>query len=204
MPTPRTQEELRRELDEQLAALRASAEGYDKGNNWESKRLVTCVAILVYDGGRGVSLLRQLGMKDQLRFLSVFREWNPRNLASYIPLVMISGDIGYVPKLGNGPPIPPRTLRFKEWWREVIFADQKQNKLTRERLVLSLRNQDGGSHVDQELTDDVYIGVSRENSAAWMIERDGVSTPVDPGPHLASMRHIAWEVEQAIAGLNWT
>lgn len=69
--------------------------------------------------------------------------------------------------------------------------------LTRRRLVHTLRNQDGGSHLDSTITDPAYVRVAKGNEFSW-----NFSTPsgggVLKGSHLATMRQIAWEIQSTL------
>ena len=197
--------ELKMELEEQLAALRLSCESFDAGRLWEAKRLAATVHILLHDGGRRtVSLLTQLGLRDRTRFLASGPPINERNLLAEMPLVIMklaTDGASYLPVL-NDSPMPPRWLPFSRWWDEAVLRDQDRRSLSRKNLVFSLRDQDGGAHADATLSDEAYASISRRNGAGWMFAAPGQS-PIDlnPGPHLATMRQIAWEVEQVFVPL---
>lgn len=195
--------ELQTELQEQIAALRLSAESFDAGRLWEAKRLAATVHILLHDGGRKtVSLATQLGIRDRTDFLSSGPPINERNLLTEMPLAFsrISTEgATYLPLLNNSP-VPPRWLSFSRWWDEAVLRDKDRRSLSRKNLIFSLRDQDGGAHADAALSDEAYASISRRNGAAWKFVAPG-QPPVDvePGPHLATMRQIAWEVEQVFA-----
>lgn len=108
-PPKRPRQELVRLLAEQRAALAASCEGFDKGNEWEAPRLANTIFTLLHDGGGITSLLTQLGLRASLRFLSSGRlNENPNVIASTPPLVIAHFDQNgarFIPALGDGPPI---------------------------------------------------------------------------------------------------
>jgi hypothetical protein len=112
---------------------------------------------------------------------------------------------------------PDRMISIDEWWNGVVFDGLCGDVLTRRQLVVSLRDQDGGGHVDPELTDEAYIGVSRENSPRLVMvypsddDRPGqgvmlrlTTNPsrnerqVWPGLHFSSMRAVAHELDQSL------
>jgi hypothetical protein len=64
---------------------------------------------------------------------------------------------------------------------------------------MTLRDQDGGAHDDPELSDAGCVSVAKGAGVGlWFrIDNEAQRRP-DPGPHLASMRQIAWELEQAL------
>jgi hypothetical protein len=104
----RTRSELVSALGEQLNAIKTSSAAFDAGDNWEAKRLATAAHIILYDKGRTVSLLTQLGVKERINFISSSVPANPNNSLAETPLVIVHyGPNGpdYLPlcKIGGGP-----------------------------------------------------------------------------------------------------
>jgi hypothetical protein len=201
-------EELQLELREQLEALAASCKGFDSGSLWEAKRIATIVSTLVHDHGRTTSLLSQLYLKDKIAYLTSGSGWSDTSITTQLPLVRLefsaeSMSATYKPLLGDFVGTS-RPVKFLKWWDEPILRDSKRRVLTRKNLVCSLRDQDGGSHVDGALTDEAYASLSRENGASWYILTGGFESAVKPGPHLATMRQIAWEIETSLHGFQNT
>lgn len=220
----RTQAELEQELREQAAALRASAEGYDAGNLWEAKRLATTAYILLHDGGRNSkSLLGLLGLKGPMLSTADHSEEAPMPLA----IVTIDPQAG-----GKGMSFTPRLsehlterkiMPFSKWYKERVFVSGGL-RLSRMNLIFALRSQVGGAHVDAEIKDEALqwlrtnspIHVSSSPPAtAKDANGNDVQCPPEldnffadlhgpvPNGHLASMRQIAWEIEQVLQGLGY-
>lgn len=196
------------QLQEQRSFLRSSCQSYDLGNVAEAKRLAGVIYTLAYDGpSRTKSLLGQLKIKTALVFVSTATQISQENLLSSVPLAFVGDDGNSVcfkpscfhPKqheVENG-------LAFSKWWEEPIYKEPSSNRiartLTRKNLVCNLRDQDGGSHVDAELTDELYTGLGYKDSTAYFrVKVDGTQHPV-PYAHLASMRQIAWELEYSLS-----
>lgn len=205
----RTQDELIQALEEQLGFLKKSGAEFDAGDLTEAKRLANAVVVLVEDGKRKKfkSILTQLGVRDELQFLSSGGV-DPSNLLADMPLVAMRLSVG--PRGGSAKYIPmfgethaPKKLSFEQWWSEPIFKEQGIDALTldRQTLTRALRDQEGGSHFDDELSNPVYIGIAKEHSDEWLLVTEQGSAQIEPGPHLASMRQIAWELEHTIASL---
>jgi hypothetical protein len=161
--------------------------------------------VILHDAKRRtVSLLTQIGVKEKIPFVSSAVPVNPNNLLAEMPLVMVRlTDHGadYLPlcSVGGGP-IPPRQMSFDEWWNEPIFTDRQKATLSRRTLVQTLRDQEGGSHFDDEIKDAIYRAVAYDNAAGWLHgPPGGPGKPINPGPHFASMRQIAWEIEQSLS-----
>ena len=84
----RSREETEDALRKQLKMLASSCAAYDKGETWEHVRLATTVYVLVRNGGRNnKSLLAQLGLKENIKFVASGLESNPRNILPEMLLV---------------------------------------------------------------------------------------------------------------------
>jgi hypothetical protein len=202
----RSREDLLVALDIQLKALKSSCHSYDEGNFWEAIRLATIVKTLVHDGGKKVvSVLTQLGMRGSLRFVSSGHPENPRNLLRELTLVFTrlkmteQGPIAqFIPHLGEGPDAV-RRVQFHSWWDdEKIFRDPDGFFLNRRRLVWTLRDQEGGAHLDAEITDPAYVRLSRDTSSAPRLLSEKNSSMPIMGAQSALMRQIAWELLETL------
>jgi hypothetical protein len=167
--------------------------------------LAVVVNILVHDHGPTTSLLTQLGIKHLLRFRSSGHPIRKGNMLSDLPLIMMSlSDAGarYQPHLDAGPPIDPRWIPFTSWWEEIVLQHGDRVRVSRKDLAISMRNQDGGGHVDRELKDKGYVAFSRQVGTGFQVsDGDGRTKPMSEGPHLATMRQIAWEAEQSVSAV---
>jgi len=56
-------------------------------------------------------------------------------------------------------------MPFGEWWEEPIFSDRQKTPLSRKALVLTLRNQEGGAHYDDEIKDTIFRALAYDNAA---------------------------------------
>lgn len=88
---------------------------------------------------------------------------------------------------------------FGRWWSEPVIIDSNRETWSRKELVLNISNKDGGAHVDPDLPEKLE-NISKKNAMAWVKTEGG---PLDNRPDLASIRQIAFEVQQSIekAGL---
>lgn len=227
----KTIDELQLELQEQLLALRSSCKAYDDGSRWEAKRLAVSAYILCNDHGRNKSLAKELGIRGKLRLPSTMRLADQDQVKGgmFSPLVVIrmsakSGvsNAEFYPVFGHVEDY--QKVSFADWWDECIISSNETYRVTsRKNLIFSLRNQDGGGHVDPHLTDAEYYGLKREGDPYYRYSEAGelfgpavelatgkkVRLPLGdnekyiPNAPFALMRQIAWELDEAFRGLGY-
>lgn len=208
----RSPEKTRQEFDEQIKAMRASMKSYDEGNKWEAKRIATVLFTLLHDDqGRTKSLLGQLSIRNKVRYLDSVDEENHQALKDgtakfhmpFSPLVVFhynansdDGEIG--PRLSHGfyGRVTRRSPNFNTWYDGVIYMDDEGNTFSRKNLIFAVRSQDGGAHFDAAIHNDTYQMFSTQWTGRMKL---GTSKGFkDPEAHLASIRQIAWEVDESI------
>jgi len=154
----------------------------------------------VHDHGKQCrSVLTQLGVRDGLKFVSAFGTPPPQLIGQWNPLVLIhmraNGPSEYLPKLDEVT-VPISMVSFKLWWeRDIIFKNSAVS-LTRKRLVFALRNQDGGSHLDEELRDLGYVELAKVTRT--FAKRPGHAPQFLVEAESAIMRHVAWELTKTL------
>lgn len=193
----RTADEIRAILRANLGYLERSAAGYDQGHTDEAIRIAVAVRTMVHDL-KGDSLLRQLGVYDQITLLSTCDVFNPK------VLVVMGGGLSAarmqfrdgrlvatitVPMLGSWPH-KHHWLSVAKWWEE---AYQPMHAITRKSLVLDAANRDGGTHVGAlrreyaSLKTGLFGGVLQcgtEPEKPWQV----------PNQHLSDLRQVAFEL----------
>lgn len=113
---------------------------------------------------------------------------------------------------------PGLHIRFDRWWEQTVINVPNGKTFSREDLVKTVANKDGGAHVDPTLDDDYYAltrlnslevyggGTKDELYLSWGdpdakfthapdVELTALSSPVP-----ASIRQIAWELTKSLAG----
>lgn len=185
-------------LKDHIAFLKSSADAYDAGQDGEAKRLAVSIRVLCHDTRNSHSLLGQLGMVQQ-SFISTAIPHDARNISTHNGLCMVAMNgaaTQYIAMLDGTP--YRRHVTFDDWWREIVFVDDKKIQLSRRDIVLSVADQDGGAHVDPALNE-AYARLSRHNSLGW-VHSDGRSEyPIRP-PERAAVRQIAHELICALDG----
>lgn len=174
--------------------LVSSAEAFDRGQGGEAKRLAVSLRVLFHDTAQSHSLLGQLHRLTG-RFISSALPHDPNNISTHGGLIMTamaaSATTYYAPLDDT---FFHRWLPFQDWWNEIVFVDDQRATLTRRGLVLAVANQDGGAHVDPNLSQ-TYARLSRHNSMGW------VMTPGDrpiPNAERAAVRQIAHEAVKTL------
>ncbi|MBL7130600.1 MAG: tetratricopeptide repeat protein [Candidatus Omnitrophica bacterium] len=192
-----TPKELEKHLDEQLRFLESSVESYDRGFIGEAKRIATIIRVLLHDAKNSRSLLSQLNKKT-ISFLDTTLDGLSNNIGSYGGLVALA-----IPEGDNKPQymalldeIPPSSrhkwVNFETWWEEIIFINQKNEKITRRKIILTACNQDGGVHIDPKL-DVIYDSLVSGNFMGWEFHSPNGKAFIS-GAESAAIRQIAHEI----------
>lgn len=216
-----TDPELMEHLYEQMGFLRRSAEGYDAGDFSEAKRLATTLRLLLHDTQESSSLLKQLGLKDKLRFPDTAGEIQPdkfetlpggrfrASIAIAVPLAPIAWGswkgFRFIARLDDHE-TSFRPVPFHTWWNSAVVAIPPKFRLSRRELVLGVANQDGGAHVDASLREQFagiarqrfILGSKRKPLSIATIERPDHKGP--PNLSLPMVRQIAYEVTKTLEG----
>ncbi len=221
MPPKQSKAELMQHLKEQVGFLMKSCEEFDGGDRAEYKRMTGPMRILFHDKGRQVSLLSNLGDKDQLLFYDTARDIPSRSELPKLGLALMKVIKGG-PSVYEAPLDIPRPgvelnkkVPFSTWWSKPILTFGEYS-ITRSELILTVAEKDGGVHVDEAL-ETAYHLLTRLNGLGWRSTNmgvelyiplsDGPQPPPPPGteyfgdvlgPESASMRQIAHEVIKTI------
>ena len=192
----RSQDDLKKELADQLQLLRHSCQAFDAGLEAVGKHISLSLRVLLHHQGQSRALLEQLGYRSG-PFLDSAGPLNPNNLLTECNLVLmrVSGaKASYLPLvcIGGGP-IPPRPIPFLSWWEDPVLKDNQGRFFSRRELVLHIADTDGGVHVDPGL-DAAYMALSRHNSLGWMFGDGKIESALEGRLELACMRQIAHEL----------
>jgi hypothetical protein len=182
-------------LSEQIYFLIRSSEDFDKGYTMEAKRLASHIRTLVHDTKRSNSLLNQLNCKLDLAYFNTAIPESEFGLCGIYTTTDSGGKTMYKPPLNNLSELRLKNpwLTFHKWWYETKVLTDGQNVFSRKDLVLALANKDGGSHVDDTLSEP-YVKLSRNNSLNVYHRSDSVHNEDVFGVELASVRQIAHEL----------
>ena len=187
-------------LKENLEFIRASAFAFDNGNLAEAKRLSVSIRVLLNDTKDSMSLLGQLGWKQELNFLDTAMDYNPKSYASHHGLVGLRATFESASYFAFLNDVPPSNLNkyknFADWWNKIVISDQKKVKYSRRELILTLANKVGGAHVDPQL-DHSYVELTKNNSVGWTYFNEAKEVPMQ-NIELFSVRQISYEIISSI------
>jgi hypothetical protein len=192
----RTRRELKELLGEHLDWLRASGERFDAGHVSESKRIAVAIRALVHDTSASTSLLTQLGMRNQMTWLSAV----PLEATGFSgpPWVDSPQSSGFEPLSI----LPSHSSDFDSWWTWSLLPDFDV-AVTRSWLVLQVANFDGGAHVDPTLPAS-YRSLSREGGLEPLrINSAGGRYKDSSNPIPSGLRTICSEVVVSIEAAAW-
>lgn len=158
----RTIDDLNNELVTQLDFLLKSCYAFDEGDYIEAKRISSILRILLKDKGSSISLLGQLNRKVEFYSYAYKVDGDISLQQNYLVCILGNAVHEYLPNfISEG--IKKELLPFNDWWTQIVISDEINNEFTRENIILSMAEQDGGSHVDPSINDD-YFKLTRENS----------------------------------------
>lgn len=197
----KTEQELQDALKRQVSHLCRSAQLFDEGSLEEAERLAASIYILVHDGWKKTkSLLGQLKLLDKIFFIDSSTPVNPS--AFYQSNSMCSmgcSELGweFFPKLDSDDGPTRLLVKFGKWWNQEIYSTAAGLRFTRKNLVFALRMQDGGGHVDERVTDKAYHWLATKGDDNLNVFHPTGNQTIRNG-HWATMRQIAWEVDNTL------
>ncbi|KMK53172.1 hypothetical protein FEFB_11000 [Fructobacillus sp. EFB-N1] len=167
-----TNEETEELLQNCFQNLLDYANSFDSGNFQSIRQAANIIRMLFYDSKTCHSLLNQITNKEDIRLLNTFLIDEKDTF--YSGGVWIIQTFKKIP-FSNVPDtsqlystfVPDdleklsekREIVFKSWWNGIVFK-LGNSILTRKDIIISMANQDGGSHVDTEV-DETYLNIAR-------------------------------------------
>lgn len=192
----RTQDDIERELIDQLQLLRHDCQQFDSGFEPAAKRIALSLRVLLHHHRQSNALLHQLNLRSG-QFLDTAGPLKPNNCATdfkLLAIVMCKQSVRFLPLIAaHGTQGRNSMVPFNTWWSVPVIKDSKGNRFARFDLVMHVAETDGGAHVDPDLSE-AYMALSRQNSLAAIYRRGSLHIPLEGRPELACMRQIAHEV----------
>jgi hypothetical protein len=198
----RKKEDLWNAFFAQRLSLTLSISSFDTGMMFEAARIANAIFLLVGRGMRNhVSILDQLELQDKIKFIASNGEHTTGSPLAVIRLVNISPDNWMIEAEPTGRGyFEPKPLQFNDWWQQKIL-DSDGTKLTRNDLVRIIRDKDGGSHYDPEVTDPKARSLLEGNLGLYYQSGDGVRRVVPWGLHVI-VRKVGEELRESIKYLE--
>ena len=191
--------ELQARYGEQIDWMRASAERFDAGVTSEAKRIATVIRTLVHNTSSSTSLLCQLGIQEEMRWVSAVSPLEEAATPSVDGLwVSVPNEPGFRPILGNY----PYSMDFDGWWHKAVVVIEV-GSLSRSDFILGSVNFDGGVHIDPRLPA-AYESLSRRGGLEPLrINSAGRPYPDTSDPVPCAIRTIAGELYMSLREFGW-
>lgn len=168
------------QLKDSLRDLIADAERYDYGDFRAIKRSAATLRLLFYDTNRQTSLISNLNDKDKI----IMQSFNPKvkynrglNYGSvYVACFKTNKDNEFYNTF-LFKPNSKRTTTFEKWWDERLFFMNDVNhttQLTRSKIIITIANQDGGAHFDENI-DSLYKNITSGDTGMSLEPSRGTS-----------------------------
>jgi len=188
-------------LKKQIRFIGKSSKAFDRGDVDEAVRIATSIRILLHDTNSSTSVLTQLGKKSLL-FYDTALERKENDLTTYhgltVPELAPDPVLGWVPLVAisdeeGAADLPSVKKPFDDWWNGIVLDNNKDVEFTREEIVLSACNKDGGAHVDPEI-EERYAKVERSKDFAFVFSSGGKRRYPNAGAGLSTIRQVGFEV----------
>lgn len=223
MSAKRTREDLTEAFRRRMRLMRSAEERFDAGDEDAGYDLAVHLRVLLHDTSQSHSILAQLGVKDYLLYPDG-AEIPPPQVdppAAGTRKIMISmfagpwtlrgGDAKWrlvAPLDRGGAHLPLKG--FEDWWVAPCGHDRNGNVFSRRDLVTDAANLDG-AHVAPTLkgkyvalTRDHSLGVDAAGPEITISPTGAPDQPIEGNPALIGIRHVAFEVNRALARPQWT
>src|SRR5215217_2039541 len=196
-------ERYQEELKKQLGYLRRSCQLYDEGEVDEAIRIAVPIRTIIHDTRNTTSLLTHLNAKGIKLWSSIvgatenttwylgmglYRQWKYGNRAG----------ASYGPSFDDGPEMV--LLLVSEWWNQIVYVfsrrpeedptgDIEVLRLSRQDIVRTATDKDGGVHVDEKLTPAYEMLAADGAVGSFIWESDSVKQefPITKA-HLVALR----------------
>ena len=206
----RSEDDLRRQLNEHVRMLIHHCAAYDKGEVGVAKSIAGVLYQFFHQGknqGANQALLGSLGLLTRDCFLSFSRPLEDRTIAiarlTYLVQFGYLDDgqwkmlAGHTPYFCNelGKSLECKSLSAADWWGElvILFPDEnnQRREFSRSRLVRSMADSDGGRHTDTRL-DRGYHDLTRSKALGYYLKMGDQQIHAG-GVEQATMRQLAHE-----------
>jgi len=214
-----TEEDLKNHLTTQFHLLAKACLEFDKGDHYQVIVISTILRTLLKDGKPGSqtkSLISQtIGTKEYYSYCN--KPEFPKSQDDNIVIQMLH--YNFITSILSGHPrhdfspnfandVTPSLITFERWWTETVCSDSNNTPFTRQDLILSITEQDGGAHVDEKLGED-YYNLTRNSSQGQFkfninlpLDKNGAPIwpevwPADAPP--IPLQHPVWHAVRQIA-----
>lgn len=185
-------------FEDNLDELQQCCQSYDLGDVKKAKPISNILRLFCKTGGKTRSLLAQKYQEQEEKFLSTCTTNIPTNLLPFAGLICFSvgGSMAVArPHCISKFPVQPRRMRFSAWWEEIVFK-KGDEEVSRSKLVLTMCEQDGGTHFDENL-DETYMQIVSGTITGFVLSSGGKESHVNQC-HSAAVRQIAEELYQSL------
>ena len=178
----------------QLEFLKRSCDIFDEGNEDEAIRIATTLRTLFRDTNNSISLITLLNQKDIIKLVSTLTTDeddhipNNINISFSIPIMLTSD--GRKPLLEST--TTRKLLTIESWLNEKIMIIDGES-FTREDIIITAANKDGGAHVPKKLNQKA-IALKKSIGNHTIYENKRSITNDLKNHHFIILRQLAYEV----------
>lgn len=194
-------EDLKEQLNNQIKLLNKNINDYDSGFNESAITISTICRIILHDTNNSKSLLTNLNIKKDLKFVTGINSYMPSNMVPFSKNVGIKNTIKKDTSQLTYYSITPKykqifntiSVDFDLWWNEIILRDSDHNLYTRKQIVLFVANKYGGAHIDNKIPDYFY-NLEKNNKMGWKAIINNKTYPAENSPLFPLLRTIGFDL----------
>ena len=186
--------DFRSHLARQITFLQRSCQSYDEGATDEAIRIATIIRVLIHNTKSSTSLLKHLN-GTTINLLSTTEGASPNALMYHgLGTIQLSSNgHKYYAALDNA--LFKKFIPVSQWWDQIVYVLNPQTRLSRRKIVLAAANQDGGAHVDAQLSPDYKSLTADGVIGHFQYSLNGQSIREEvTDAHLVAIRQMAHEL----------
>lgn len=201
------EERFRRALGSHIGMIERFARDYDQGYEDSSLGISNSLRAIFHDKGRTVSALSHLGLKSSPMLTTGRGHGNWQDYLAHVIDLKSSRPVVMKPLLGE----PVACVSMDFWWDgESVFVHDEVT-YTRRRIILSMAEKGGGTHVDEDLEPFYEVLCAGEYALGIIGDLTYDGPPPFPqgvtiysdNAHLALVRQFAHEVLASQRDFGW-
>lgn len=193
----RTRQDLIDILEIQLSSLVEKCLAFDSGDRTKAYEMSGILRTLLKHKGSSKSLLKQLGLREEIRFDQTFKEPNFDIIISSVAVIVkdtisVEDGIDYLPYFTETE--SPKFISFEDWYNQIVLFYKNHYSISRSELI-DIVAEKFDVHVDPSIDEKFHELINATNEAiGWNWTKNGILHKHISTPILSTIRQISHEL----------